>query len=861
MNKRGALAISQIVILMFGIVAIGWAVGSEVGEVSGEEIDYSKYKVEYPNGDIFTVVKNKNGVLVWGGENKWGLKIDLPAGFEKENSRTLSAARYAAYEKNEADKMSEFEKRYDEYKKTQSSINTPVGGLTTTLIDDKGGFKFTLNRGKVFTSTGKLSFADVKKQHSTLTDLGDKFNYYEDATGSIVATDGTTTYYIGKKRSESTGDILKKGAGKFEWQKYGTIKESGFVSTESKSNPTTPNEKRKELLENKNKGLTPPKETKLKGEGDLGMLGSGLMTAAGWGFGAYTASRMFLPLIDRSSAFNQAVSLGIGGGFLVGKASGSIATFLGGSLTSGEMIGIGIGSGLLIAALTYKKQDQKTITYTCSVWEAPLGDKPACEDCNKQGEGIPCSEYQCKAYGQACELLNGGTDEEKCAWVNRNDVTFPTISPWEDALLGDYDYELQNTGISPPDRGAIIELRGSSSGCVKPFTPLSFGITTDEPSKCKSDIVRKESFEDMDYFFSGSMFRYNHSMTMSLPGASALKSENVTIKNDGNYEVFVRCSDANDNFNVANFVFKFCVEKGPDTTPPLIVDTNFLNGFPIAFNQTSLDLEVYVNEPADCKWSHDDKDYDNMEEEMTCVDSIFEMNAKMLYRCSTTLTGLKDLEENKFYFRCEDKSTVGPNVNKESYLFTVIGTQPLIIDSIAPNGTVKDATDSVKVTLEAKTSAGYKDGKSICYYSETGEENSYVMFFETDSHYHTQDLYLIEGDYDYFIRCVDLGGNADTMNTSFRVESDGETPLIARAYHEESYLKIVTDEKAECVYDTVDCSYAFEDGTKLVAVDETSHYVEWSTLVNYYIKCRDIYENRPSPDTCNIIVRPFEMDE
>ena len=73
---------------------------------------------------------------------------------------------------------------------------------------------------------------------------------------------------------------------------------------------------------------------------------------------------------------------------------------------------------------------------------------------------------------------------------------------------------------------------------------------------------------------------------MSLPGQSALKAENLTLENDGQFSLFTRCQDSNGNANTANFVFKYCVEKGPDTTPPLIISTSLLNGMPIAFNQS-----------------------------------------------------------------------------------------------------------------------------------------------------------------------------------------------------------------------------------------------------------------------------------
>ena len=63
------------------------------------------------------------------------------------------------------------------------------------------------------------------------------------------------------------------------------------------------------------------------------------------------------------------------------------------------------------------------------------------------------------------------------------------------------------------------------------------------------------------------------------------------------------------------------------------------------------------------------------------------MSAQMLYKCSTNLTGLKDKTENKYYFRCKDQPLAAEskrNSNSESYQFTLLGTQPLVIDSVSP---------------------------------------------------------------------------------------------------------------------------------------------------------------------------------
>jgi len=554
-----------------------------------------------------------------------------------------------------------------------------------------------------------------------------------------------------------------------------------------------------------------------------------------------------------------AISEGIIGTAAKKGAAGSIKLFGDFTLSATQAGWIaGIGVAVITFILLYKEHDKKVVKFTCLPWQAPIGGSN-CEECNKQAGGLlGCSEYQCKSLGQACEIVNPGTEEEKCVWVNRQDVNPPTIEPLESALFDDYRYSPDNA-INPPDRGVKINYLKANDNCIPAFTPLSFGVDLNEPAKCKIDVLRKNDFESMSNFMSSGLLRYNHTYSLSLPGSKALEAENITVKNDGNYELYVRCEDANGNSNTATFLFKYCVDPGPDTTPPLIITTSVLNGVPIAFNKSSLDLEVYINEPSSCRWSHDDEDYENMDEQMTCSSSIFDFNAQMTYKCSTTLTGLKDKVDNNFYFRCKDKpfsSESDKNVNAESYEFTLKGTIPLVIDSISPdNETVKDSTDSVKVTLEVETSAGSDEGKSLCYYSNSGNENSYIKFFETESFTHKQDLFLTEGEYEYFIKCTDNGGNSDYENIMFEVETDTSAPIVVRAYKEENNLKLITDDEGECVYSTFSCSYLFDEGSKFTTIDDKNHFTSWDTQNDLYVKCRDNFGNQPNPDSCSVRVR------
>ncbi len=603
-----------------------------------------------------------------------------------------------------------------------------------------------------------------------------------------------------------------------------------------------------------------------------------IVSGFGWALGAMTTISMIGPLfgLDDSEAntLSKAAFWGtfVGkstyglvkeGGFLSGGKFGAFITdkFPGGA--AGFSTTVGVTIALYYMYKNNKEYSKKIVQFNCIPWDAPTGGNN-CEKCNDQD--LPCSEYQCRSLGQACQLVNEeDSGEAKCVWVNRNDVNYPTIEPMEDALLEGYAYSPDNA-ISPPDRGVKVVSTQSSDGCVPAFTPLTFGISLDEPAKCKIDVVNKPSFDEMqEVYFSGGLLKYNHSIIMSLPGAE-LENETIEVGTGGDFQVYIRCQDANGNSNPANFVFKYCVDDGPDTTAPLIVTTDLLNGMPIAYNQSSVDIEVYVNEPSDCRWSRLDQNYENMENDMSCSNSVLDMNAQALYKCETILDGLKNDYDNEFYFRCKDQPNAPDNernVNTQSYKFTIIGTIPLVIDSAEPdNETIKDATDSVKVTLEVETSAGYDEGDSTCYYSETDDDDDYIMFYYeegTSSYKHSQDLYLYEGDYEYWIKCIDLGGNSDTEKIEFSVESDTNAPNVVRAYHEENYLKLITDETAECVYSDSDCSYTYDDGISLTTANDINHYTDWKTKTTYYIKCRDEYNNIPNPDECSIIVRPFDI--
>lgn len=607
-----------------------------------------------------------------------------------------------------------------------------------------------------------------------------------------------------------------------------------------------------------------------------------VISSAAWGLTAYFAVKFiggFLG-VDKNKVDAAAKALGFGtfagrGTFALAQ-QGNIPSWLGGNWAAANPAAYGfiVGAGVAIAIylLTYKEESQETVTFECLPWQAPIGGAK-CEECN--GDPLkPCSLYRCKSLGQACDLVNVGTDQQQCVWANRKDVKPPVIKTWNDPLLEGYEYRPDNS-IQPPDVGVKIIKKDSTTGCIKAFTPLRFGIATDEPSQCKIDYNRPkagknsdealEIFNSMQFFMGGlNLFSYNHTEILSLPGPTASVNGSPVLENDGRYSLFIRCQDANGNANLQSFTFNFCVEKGPDTTPPLIVTTSILNNAPVAYNTTSVDIDVYVNEPSSCKWSRTDLAYKDMENIMSCSSSVFEMNANLLYKCKTTLTGLKNSEENKYYFKCEDNPQLQENdrnVNTKSYEFTLIGTRTLNIIDVKPNGTIKDATNIVAVILESETANGYKNGEAICYYSPSGEIDSYIEFRNTNSNLHSQVLNLPEGNYQYFIRCIDLGGNTDTKQTSFKVETDTASPIVVRVFHDENKLKLITNENATCSYSIKDCNFKIDDGIKFRAIKGVEHFADWNIDNSYYIRCVDQYGREPLSNQCSIVVRPVDLNK
>jgi hypothetical protein len=581
----------------------------------------------------------------------------------------------------------------------------------------------------------------------------------------------------------------------------------------------------------------------------------------------YVGSKFFLnKIVGLSPAFAEAAATGLTAGYVFHEIGLPILNKLVGLSLSGPAGWlVSLGVAVLVFVFTYKEVKFEQVVFTCNPWVAPFGGND-CGRCNSQD--FPCTEYQCKSLGQGCMLINSGTQDALCVWNNSQDIAPPIISPWDEILTVGYRYA-PDTAASTTDKGVKVINENSADGCIEPNSRITIGISLNEPAICKISEKNANSYENMEnIFWSGAPVpKFTHSYTFSQPTPKLLESQNITLQNGGELEVYTRCIDSNGKSNIGSFVFRGCVGK-TDLTEPRIYATSIFNNSPIGFQQTSADVRVYVDEPVDCKWSRISQDYDAMENPMECEQTPVQFAGQIVWPCSTTLTGLNDYPAaNDYFFKCRDqpelKGTAEESdrrTNGESYLFRLLGSRDLVITKIEPNGTISDSTNVIKVTLKAETFAGSNEGEALCYFSAT-EDGNFGQFFKTGTNKHSQDFYLPEGDYTYYVRCIDSGGNSDQSSTSFTVDSDTESPVIVRAYHEGNFLNIITDEEASCVYSATTqnaCNYLFEDGIPMTSLEANKHQTVWNAQKTYYIKCMDDFGNPPSSNACSIVVRPFE---
>ena len=472
-----------------------------------------------------------------------------------------------------------------------------------------------------------------------------------------------------------------------------------------------------------------------------------------------------------------------------------------------------------------------TGTFLCKSWEAPDGGKD-CEKCN--GGNLPCSLYRCKALGKACSIVNEGSKNELCVSLLPGDATSPRISAHKEKMK---DLKIEEQAL----RGFTVSER------ILPFTPVKLALETDEPAQCKFSTTPSVKYDEMPFDFGSPSFAFEHNLTFSLPseftGEQALK-----LTNGGQYAIYVRCKDANGNDNDRDYYIKFGVQRGPDLTIPHIIDASIGSGALIAALIDRVNMSIFVDEPAQCRWDKRDIDYEVMQHNLRCAQSGSDIS-RSGYTCGVELPIEKPdismksgnetvTKENIFYFRCKD---MAGNKNIQSLRFTLFSTISLNITKKEPSGLLRTGTG---IELKVETAQGAENGIALCGYSlQNVPLSNMPEFGSTLASVHTQKLPpQAEGDYTFYIVCIDKAGNLATDTIKFKVERDTIAPQLV-SVSKDTQLGILTikiDEPAQCEY--ADAEFAFGRGTKTASTDNIVHQASLGNAL-YVVKCRDISES------------------
>ncbi len=631
----------------------------------------------------------------------------------------------------------------------------------------------------------------------------------------------------------------------------------------------------KELLTKIGKEITIP----ISQVGFWGWIG-GIIENGAIATGLYFGSKWIASIIwPNNPELQDQLAASLTGGYLGGQILGVLFRDSLGKQLIGSILGtqfplltvggaIGIVVGVLIFLATAQKEKIITVSYTCSEWQAPLGGK----DCEKCNEGkFPCNAYKCKSLGAGCELVNEGSEFEKCIFSSPNDFIAPIIKTWNGALKENYSY------VNITANGARIKYTGNGAdenGCIPYYTSFKYGVSLNEEAQCRYDTEDKE-YSEMANIASkglgGEYYLKNHTMITYYTSFNVSNETGTEFNKDGEYSVYVKCQDKSGNTNNIPFVFKYCAQTKPDLDPPIIIEELSvpLNNFPVAKDQSSINATIYLNKPSTCSWSKENKEVSLMENEMSCdYNNALAINGKIVFKCVANLTGLQNEILNKFYFNCRsypmkaEKDRFSMTTN---YEYKLQGTRDLVIQSVSPSNDslIKGNSININVTLNAITMSGYENGKAICYYKRTeNPESSYITFYNTGGTSHSQVLWLTNGEYSYDIRCNDLAGNYDKKTLTFKVESDTTSPVVIRMYNENNKIKIITNEQASCFYDIQDCSYDINEGNPLSTTNGKEHYLDYYSTGGqntYYIKCKDSYGNTPLASQCSVIVKPINL--
>jgi hypothetical protein len=439
--------------------------------------------------------------------------------------------------------------------------------------------------------------------------------------------------------------------------------------------------------------------------------------------------------------------------------------------------------------------------------------------------------------------------------------------------------------VSGSDReGPVITIKNQDPlNPVKPYTPVTITISTNEASKCKFNLGNASAkFSNMRYRF-GEGFDNRHTVVLNFPGQEyeieGEETQYSILANGLNFTMYIRCVDISGNGELSRPIsIEIDVMNAPEFNAPLLSNFNPVSGSAIRYNSTLQAINFKMNEPAECRWSFNDTSFEVMGNNFNCDTAPNSESIFNGYSCAGILTNvtLELNNQTKYYIKCKDHPEYGADnttingvvysrnshTSENDYEYILRPSSPLEITYVSPESTITVNAGNSTFALEAYTSGGAGAGTSVCFWkiADNIEMNgtSLARFSRTNSSRHlhivtnkTSNLYYAQ------VRCEDVAGNMAWRNFSFNLILDYSGPEILRFYNYAEGLHIYTSEPSTCAIGTnreEGCFFNFQNATKMSGYGK-EHGSSWNYNDYNYIICKDYFGNENAG--CAMVIRTY----
>ncbi len=375
----------------------------------------------------------------------------------------------------------------------------------------------------------------------------------------------------------------------------------------------------------------------------------------------------------------------------------------------------------------------KVLDYAfCGLWQAPLNNQE-CDTCNNDNY---CSEYRCSSLGQDC-VYSEEDGYPICKRMSGGGAVDIDID-----LITNYSFHESTINIAGNNlRGFEID------ETLYAHEILDFEIETSSPSKCKITYLPDLKFtETPAIWFGEPVFSTMHNVSFRLPEDISIPEKlyenlnittlselfnmivenNDTLSNyfddefveildklhlfleskdyvigvlnlsiseieDNVYYTFVRCSDQSGNEMADPVYLKFTINGSYED----LLLPNLLYSIPTNNSELSNDtyeLRIYLDEPAECRYSDTDQGYSLMPYEFDCETSRMRLSsvAGGSYECKTTTNIFNP------YIRCMDNPpevrdyvfSITNDLRNESVNYMTNGTSIILTEGNLFNNTI-----------------------------------------------------------------------------------------------------------------------------------------------------------------------------